>query len=145
MKKLLHILIFIFLFIWQLPQCLVAGLMMPFLGKLTLISYKNYCFAFRATKMLGAISLGCFVFLSPSSSRSQPTIAHEQDGHVKQSHYLGWLYLLVVGITSISWAALYKKLGYKNYYQFYTERWANKLAKLETFIRNNNYYLKFIK
>lgn len=144
MNKFIHILTFIALFIWQLPQCIVALLMMPFLGKLTLVSYDNYCFAFKATNMLGAISLGCFVFLSASSSKSLPTIAHEQAGHVKQSHYLGWLYLIVIGLPSIIWAGIHEYLGYKNYYIFYTEKWANKLAKLETFIRYGNYYLKFI-
>jgi hypothetical protein len=144
MKKFIHILTFIALFIWQLPQCLVALLMMPFLGKLTLISYDNYCFAFKATNMLGGISLGCFVFLGTYSSKSDTTLAHEQAGHVKQSHYLGWLYLIVIGLPSIIWAGIYKYLGYKNYYTFYTEKWANKLAKLETYIKNGNYYLKFI-
>lgn len=144
MKKFIHILTFIALFIWQLPQCIVALLMMPFLGKLTLVSYDNYCFAFKATNMSGGISLGVFVFLSEYSSKSDTTLAHEQVGHVKQSHYLGWLYLIVIGLPSIIWAGIYKYLGYKNYYSFYTEKWANKLAKLETVNRYGNYYLKFI-
>ena len=33
---------FILLFIWQLPQNIVALEMLPFLGKLRLISCKNY-------------------------------------------------------------------------------------------------------
>lgn len=144
MKKFLHILTFVGLFLWQLPQCIIALLMMPFLGKLTLLSYNNYCFLFKGTKMSGGISLGCFAFVSPSASKSNPTKAHEQEGHVKQSQRLGWLYLIVIGIPGITWAGLYKKLGYKNYYCFYTEKWANKLAGLETYIRNGNYYLKFI-
>ena len=100
------------------------------LGKLTLVEYRNYAWAFRGSKMLGAISLGCFVFLSPYASKRETTIAHEQDGHVKQSHYLGPLYLSVIGLPSITWAGVYRSLGYTNYYQFYTEDWANKLAGL---------------
>lgn len=144
MKKILHILFIIILFIWQLPQNIVALLMLPFIGKLTLISYKNYCWAFKATKMSGGISLGNFVFLSEYSSKSPTTLAHEQDGHVKQSHILGWLYLIVIGIPSILWAGTYRKLGYKNYYAFYTEANANKNANLETYVSNGKYYLKFI-
>lgn len=144
MKRFIHILYFIVLFIWQLPQNIVALLMMPFIGKLTLISYKNYCWAFKATKMSGGISLGNFVFLSEYSSNSDTTLAHEQEGHVKQSHMLGWLYLIIIGIPSIIWAGIHNYLGYKNYYIFYTEKWANKLAKLETRVNNGRYYLKFI-
>lgn len=138
MKTFLDWVKFILLFIWQLPQNIVALVMMPFLGKLRLVSYKNYNYCFEGEKMTGAISLGSFCFASKSSAKRDTTIAHEQDGHVKQSHLLGPLYLLVIGIVSITWAAVYKKLGFKNYYWIYTESWANKLAGLETY---SKYYL----
>ena len=38
--------IFILLFIWQLPQNIIAVLMLPFLGKLELIACRNYAFCF---------------------------------------------------------------------------------------------------
>lgn len=117
--------------------------MMPFLGKLTLIDCRNYCFSFKGEKMNGGISLGSFVFISEFSSECEEVVAHEQDGHVKQSHYLGPFYLLVIGIPSITWASTYRMLGFKNYYSFYTEAWANKLAGLETY--GNYYILRFIK
>lgn len=144
MKKFINILTFIALFIWQLPQNLVALVMIPFLGKMTRIDYRNYCYSFECANMSGGISLGSFVFVSKYSAKSKETVAHEQDGHVKQSHMLGLLYLIVIGIPSICWAGLYRSLGYDNYYVFYTESWANKLAKLETYIKNEKYYLKFI-
>ena len=57
-------------------------------------------------------------------------IAHES-GHVKQSLYLGPLYLFVIGIPSILWAWLHKSIApRKSYYWFYTEAWANKLGGL---------------
>lgn len=145
MKKFLHILFFIALFIWQLPQCLIAILMMPFIGKMKLLSYKNYCYAFECSKMSGGISLGCFAFLSPISSKDEAKILHEQKGHVKQSHILSWLYLIIIGLPSILWASCYRLLGFTNYYQFYTEKWANKLANLETYKVYENYYLKIKK
>lgn len=134
---------FILLFIWQLPQNIVAIVMLPFLGKLRLISRKNYNYCFEGEKMSGAISLGSFCFASKSSAKRDTTIAHEQDGHVKQSHWLGPLYLIVIGLPSVTWASIYRKLGFKNYYWLYTESWANKLAGLETY--GNYYILRFIK
>ena len=105
--------------------------MLPFLGKLRLISCKNYNYCFEGEKMLGAISLGSFCFASKSSAKRDTTIAHEQDGHVRQSHLLGPLYLLVIGLPSVTWAGIYRSLGFKNYYWLYTESWANKLGKVD--------------
>ncbi|WP_237558582.1 hypothetical protein, partial [Cellulomonas carbonis] len=54
---------------------------------------------------------------------------HER-GHVKQSIYLGWLYLPVIGVPSIIWAGL-RRLGLfagRSYYSFYTESWADRLG-----------------
>ena len=60
---------------------------------------------------------------------------HEAIGHGTQSRWLGPLYLIVIGLPSIIWAALYgtKMFPYtKNgYYKFYTERWADKLGNIE--------------
>jgi hypothetical protein len=137
---------FILLFIWQLPQNIVALVMLPFLGKLKLVRKANYNYCFEGTNMLGGISLGSFCFVSKHSAKSNETVAHEQDGHVKQSHLLGPLYLLVIGLFSITWAGLYKRLGYKNYYIFYTESWANKLAGLEVYEYYPGYFrIRFIK
>ena len=80
MKKFINILTQIGLIIWQLPQVLVALIMMPFLGKLRLVEYRDYCWAFEASNMSGGISLGCFIFLSKYSAKSKTTIAHEY-GH----------------------------------------------------------------
>lgn len=58
------------------------------------------------------------------------TIQHES-GHVKQSKILGPLYLLVIGLPSIVHAAMHRTVCKNpNYYHFYTEKWANKLAGL---------------
>ena len=65
--KIKDILIQILLILWQLPQCLVGLVMLPFLGKLRLVRYTNYCWAFEGEKMSGGISLGCFIFLSKYS------------------------------------------------------------------------------
>lgn len=126
-KKVLHWVKFIGLFIWQLPQNIVALVMMPFIGKMDKVDYRNYCFAFAAKRMSGAISLGSFVFLSKYASKSKTIIAHELDGHTVDSKKWGPLYLFVIGIPSALNALFHFT---KCYYDFYTERRANKFAGL---------------
>lgn len=123
-----NILIQIFYIIWQIPQILVGLVMLPFLGKKRLIRKENYCWIYECEKMSGGISLGCFIFLSKYSAKKETTIMHEL-GHVKQSHMLGWLYLIVIGLPSILWAWLGDED--KCYYSFYTEKSANQAMGLE--------------
>ena len=117
--------------------------MMPFMGKLTKLCYRNYCVCYVAEKMSGGISLGNFAYVSPRSAKEPTTIAHEIDGHTKQSKLLGPLYLLIIGIPSISWAYLRDREKYPNYYAFYTESWANKCAGLIVKEINGYYYTDF--
>ncbi len=127
MKKISKVLTGIALVLWQLPQCLIGLLMLPFLGKLTFLEYRNYCWGFMGEKMSGAISLGCFAFFSKYSSQRDTTIAHEMDGHTKDSKIFGPFYLFIIGIPSI----LNAWIGFtKCYYSFFTERLANKHAGL---------------
>lgn len=78
----------------------------------------------------GSVSLGEYIFLCPSHWHDKETLQHE-NGHRIQSRKLGWLYLFVIGIPSIIWASCFE--GYRkkhdiDYYDFYTERWANNLG-----------------
>lgn len=125
--KIKDILIQILLILWQLPQCLVGLIMLPFLGKLRLIRHENYCWIFEGKKMSGGISLGCFIFLSKYSAKKETTILHEL-GHVKQSHILGPIYLFIIGIPSIL-NATFKFT--ECYYDFYPEKNANNLMGLK--------------
>ena len=78
-----------------------------------------------------AMSLGDYLFVNPQAS--QWVIQHEC-GHSKQSDILGPLYLIIIGIPSLLHNIIHQlcsKVGIKwNYYSFYTEHWANKLAGL---------------
>lgn len=121
------------LFLWQLPQNIIALLMMPFIGKMKLIRYELNSFVFECTKMNGAISLGNFVFVSPESVKKETIVVHEL-GHVLQSRMLGWLYLIVIGIPSLL-NVMFKFTDC--YYDWYTESWANKLAGLK--VAKNQY------
>lgn len=121
MKKIKEIL----LWIWQLPQNLAGLVVMPFYKKDRSIRYKDrtirYCPRFP-----GGISLGFYVYVG---STNMKTIAHEW-GHTRQSNMLGPLYLLVIGLPSIIWAAFYRydPSDPHGYYRFYTEKWADKLG-----------------
>lgn len=119
---------FIFITIWQLPQTLVGLVMMPFMGKMKKVADRHFNFCWETTNMYGGISLGPIAYVSRGSSKE--SVAHETDGHTVQSKILGPLYLIAIGLPSILHAWLY---DYKKhcYYNFFCEKWANKLAGLE--------------
>ena len=122
-------LIFILLSIWQLPQLLIALVMLPFIGKLKLVKQNKFTFCFEATKMKGGISLGSFAYLAPNLAKIPEIVSHEAEGHIIDSYVLGPLYLIIIGIPSF----LHATFGFtKNYYDFYTEKLANYHAGLKT-------------
>jgi hypothetical protein len=83
------------------------------------------------------ISLGHIVFWSRENSRWHDldfrNRAHEL-GHTKQSRMLGWLYLPLVGLPSISRAAyalVYREMTgrqWSQYYAGYPESWTDRLG-----------------
>jgi len=83
------------------------------------------------------ISLGHIVFWSREDSRwhdlDTRNRAHEL-GHTRQSRLLGWLYLPVIGLPSISRAAyalLFREVTgrqWTRYYEGYPEKWADRLG-----------------
>lgn len=125
MKK---ILISTLLFIWQLPQFIVALIMFPFLGKKVKVADRHYNRCWKCEKMRGGISLGPFSFVSPTMSNE--SIMHEVDGHTVDSKLFGPLYLLIIGLPSLIHAWIYDPYT-SCYYNFYTERRANRFAGLK--------------
>lgn len=78
----------------------------------------------------GCVTLGFFVFMD-SRYDDDDILRHECVGHVLQNAILGPLFPFVIAIPSIIHAALHNKYCKDpNYYHFYTEAWANKLAGL---------------
>ena len=144
--KVLNFIKFILMLLWQLPQSIIGWLMLLYFyifGQVEYVGKYKTAYIFRSNKMMGAISLGTIIIAD--KYKTDASIQHEC-GHVEQSNYLGWLYLFVIGIESIVWAACYKKLGYDNYYEFYTESWANKLGCVKAIRNKNNYvYLQIAK
>ena len=80
----------------------------------------------------GSLSLGLFFFLHPKAVNDEYTKRHEW-GHTRQSLLLGPLYLFVIALPSMVWCNGFRKYREENkisYFVFFTEKWANKCAKL---------------
>ena len=121
------------LFIWQLPQHIVAliyfGYLVMMCKDLGIDSRYKQAIVIPCI-MRGAVTLGNYVFAGLNSEYKK-TIKHEL-GHTIQSKILGPLYLIVIGVPSITYCGLrrvFPSLRKKNYYNFYTERWANNLSE----------------
>lgn len=122
---------------WQLPQSVIGTIVqyvyMHLQGETIQVGiplmkkHPNYLIAVvLSSRMQGGISLGDTITLPHSYSYS--TLFHEK-GHCLQSMLLGWFYLPIIGLPSILWASWHTLTKSKrDYYSFFTERWANKLA-----------------
>lgn len=126
MKSLIRVLIIL----WELPQTIVAAVMMAVIrNRITGTEDYRDTFIKYAEDFPGGISLGRFIILNKRYYNNWISKKHEY-GHSVQSLYLGWLYLPVVGLPSILRVLIwkYRKLGSKSYYTGYPENWANRLG-----------------
>ena len=116
---------------WQILQNIVGLIYLPFAG----VSYREKIgdvLVFETESTNGSVSLGNLVFISKHTRYPERTLRHEL-GPSKQSQYLGPLYLLIIGLPSLLWVVarmMSRTLRKKDYYSFYTEKWANELAGL---------------
>lgn len=126
----------VLLWLWQLPQN-ILGLLVILITKARYndISYDeldNFWWAKRG-KPFG-VSLGEYVIIG------QGPVAHDllkhEHGHKKQSRMLGPLYLLLIGLPSIT-GNIYDRIAHRNwgylareewYYKQPWEAWADKLG-----------------
>lgn len=118
------------MWLWQFPQNLLA---ICIEGILCEAAYREG--VVRGNTMiynyvLPTMSLGSYIFVNTMSTNTAVKHSH---GHSKQSRILGPLYLVVIGIPSLLHLIVYSICGMMgfswNYYKFYTELWANKLAE----------------
>ena len=86
----------------------------------------------------GSLGMGMFIFVSVSKKSPDAIrkVALHEYGHTLQSIILGPLYLIVIGLPSLLWCSLpcfanYRRKHNISYYRFYTEHWANRLAKID--------------
>jgi hypothetical protein len=120
--------------VWQLPQNilgLVYGIMIRNSISYAVVMDSNPTYEVYLKETDGGVTLGRYIFMYKRYNNLSYVVLHEL-GHVKQSRMLGPLYLFVIGIPSILWAATHKLVApKKDYYWFYTESWANKLIGID--------------
>ena len=103
--------------------------------------YKGSIITTNATPFIfkGAMSLGVFIFIFKDvhydkEQLFESYLAKHEYGHCLQSVLLGPLYLLVIGIPSLTWCILFanwrKRTG-KGYSWLYTESWADRWGGVE--------------
>lgn len=128
----------VLLFVWQLPQHLLAVLIFSFINQ-TPYEWKNehtgmtlLCINVSTTFCW---SLGQFLFINPCAN---DCVRKHESGHSVQSLFLGPLYLLAVGVPSLVLFIIGRFKRYcmketdtaisKWYHSHYPENWADKLG-----------------
>ena len=86
---------------------------------------------YYSSKMRGGISLGQYIIVNDKYKDYKGDTEKHEYGHYLQSRYLGPLYLLVIGLPSLLWAAWWNERRGVSYYSFYTEKWADRLGKVK--------------
>lgn len=122
------------LYIWQLPQNLLGLFVILF----TQAKNRNgqYNQIWISDKYGFGVSLGKYIIFG--GIPSQTDIQHEQ-GHQKQSLYLGWFYLLIIGVPSVC-GNLFDRIAHRKwtyqqrinwYYRQPWEHWADVLGNVK--------------
>ena len=120
----------IMLYLWQLPQNLVGWFVFNMLeaksspiDKGVFLHHKSF---------FSSVSLGKFIILNEYQYDGK-TLRHEY-GHQKQSQYLGWFYLPVIGLPSVIGNLIFRIEFIRkrfNYYHQPWEKWADKLGDVD--------------
>ena len=108
----------ILLYLWQLPQNLLGLVVIAF----TRADKKGDIYHTDGYRF--GVSLGSYIIFGGFFNATDKK--HEQ-GHQKQSLYLGWLYLLVIGLPSVIGNLLNRVIDF-DYYKQPWEAWADKLG-----------------
>lgn len=127
--------------IWQLPQNILGFIIKKICHATLYIVYEGV--NVYSWDLKGEMSLGKYIFVpfvdEDLNEYRIKYVKHEY-GHTIQSKYLGWFYLLVIGLPSIVWAGCfrwYRKKTGVSYYSFYTEKSADKIGKVNREGLNN--------
>jgi len=124
----------ILLWVWQLPQHLVALVILLVLKTEKQITSDGI--VWYKVKQLFGVSLGDYIFLYTDD----PVSVKHEHGHSLQSKLLGWFYLPIVGIYSAVFCNLYSQKNLSKwkgwdrgywYYNRWTEKWADKLGGVD--------------
>jgi len=137
--KLLKLILYIFmkkfliktlLWMWQFPQNFLAFMLCNILGYWSYYAGKYKEKYLIYSKIIpSSFSLGDYIFLTVNAGEF--SIKHEY-GHSIQSMYLGWFYLILIGVPSVLHniaIRIARLFNFEwNYYSFFTERSANELG-----------------
>jgi hypothetical protein len=122
--------------IWQLPQHVLAYFLMLYFSITGGFSRRRYTgmygvILFWVKKPIG-ISLGEYIFLY-EGNHDNPEVQWHEYGHTIQSRMLGPLYLIVVGLPSITMNILsrWKVIDPTRYYERWPESWADRLGAIK--------------
>lgn len=124
------------LFIHQLPQNII-GLIVYLWNFRSVKIWKKFDITYYSAKNIGnaGVSLGHFIFIDSDIPVTESDLKHEH-GHQIQSLKLGWLYLFIVGLPSVT-GNIYHRIAHNNwtpeqkikwYYSQPVERWADNLG-----------------
>lgn len=124
-------------YIWQFPQNILGIIALNIYKpsrKYTLDDIEIY----YANNINGCISLGKYIIvnskhwrISLEDSLKRDTVRHCAIGHVRQSKILGWFYLPIISIPALIARCFIKNK--KKYWNFFTEKWADKLANVNRY------------
>jgi len=115
---------------WELPQTLLGYVIMKFIDNYKVQNFRDVKLVLMNKQRFG-ISLGRYILLNKNTREINKD--HEY-GHCIQSKKLGPLYLIVVGIPSITLNIISSIIGGEfasNYYNRFPENWADKLGNIK--------------
>lgn len=127
----------ILLWLWQLPQHLLALIIwgiLRLMNKILIFNHIDGKWLITVDVPGWGISLGIYIFMDQHYPKKE--WVHEF-GHSIQSEYTGPVYLPLVGIPSAVFNNLWDRLFHKNwtwekrhtwYYNRYPEKWADRLG-----------------
>jgi len=118
----------ILLSIWQLPQILLGYVVILVTRSSKVKTYKD-AVIYSPERLMFGVSFGPIIILPLPLANNVHLLSHEY-GHSIQSKIFGPLYLIVVGLPSITWNILTRIgiLDPRKYYLRYPENWADKLG-----------------
>ena len=126
--------------IWQLPQHIIAYIIMLVKHKSieSMTNDDGILYYLVDNLFNSGISLGNYIFLDSNGYYDYKTIKHEH-GHQIQSLMLGPLYLIVIGLPSITGNIINRitRMYFRKYYDsnFYYkqpwEAWADRLGRVD--------------
>lgn len=120
------------LYLWQLPQN-ILGLLVILCTK---AEYSSGYDVWETRKYLFGVSLGAYIVFGGDFDYTD--LKHER-GHQKQSLYLGWFYLLLIGLPS-ALGNIYDRVAHARwsveerlywYYKQPWEKWADSLGGVD--------------